>query len=89
VEEMSYPEKHSFCFSETREFILNGMVVPPLKIVEFLETGRIQIVNLKKENTMLREALKEVRDTEESESAAREMHAIAYDVLKEIEGGNR
>jgi len=46
---MSYPEKHSFCFSETREFILNGLVVPPLKIVEFLEAGRIQMANQEKE----------------------------------------
>lgn len=51
------------------------------KDIEYLSK---QCAKLEKKNQAMREALEEIKATEESESAAKEMHAIAFDVLEEI-----
>lgn len=52
--------KHSFMLSEDNRIIINGIVVPPITVLELLENGRIQMDFQKKQNKELIDCLKKI-----------------------------
>ena len=80
---MSDVEKHSFSLSKHRNVLINGLLVPNSKVVEFLESGRDQMENQKVEIERLRSALEQISECDSvSGEDAREMRNIAKQALE-------